>query len=185
MKLLNRCFLMIAFLFAATYANSQEDKSSDFEIYKNLELFELVYKDKGVGQQINKQNEFPYARGNIFFFTPLDCYSFKIKEKTTFYFISFTDLYFSKKDINRNYHDWFKKLSYILSNYNKIAGDIIRSRSSLEKELLVNLIKQIHHEYLAKDDYSDTIIESLMVSILNILVRNIACIWPGSSYSDR
>jgi len=136
-------------------------------------FFELVYIDKGVGQQCINQMEFPYASGNIFLLPPLDCHSFKIKEKTTFYFISFTDLYFSKEALNSNYQDWFKKLSYILSNYNKIAGDIFRSRSSLEKELLVNLIKQIHHEYLAKDDYSDTIIESLMVSILNILVRNI------------
>ena len=44
MKLLSKYFLLIAFLFLATQTNAQEDKSSDFEIYKNLELFELVYK---------------------------------------------------------------------------------------------------------------------------------------------
>ncbi len=136
-------------------------------------FFELVYVDKGEGFQCINYVDFPYSSGNIFLLPPLDCHSFKIKEKTTFYFIRFTDLFFSKEALNGNYSDWFKKLSYVLSNYNKVAGDIIKTQSSLERELLINLIKQIHQEYLAKDDYSITIIESLMVSILNILARNI------------
>tara|TARA_R110001599_G_scaffold63492_4_gene176789 strand:+ start:4370 stop:5233 length:864 start_codon:yes stop_codon:yes gene_type:complete len=136
-------------------------------------FFELVYIDKGEGQQCINYVDFPYSSGNIFLLPPLDCHSFKIEEKTTFYFIRFTDLFLSKEALNGNYNDWFKKLSYVLSNYNKVAGDIIKNRSSLERDLLVNLIKQIHQEYLAKDDYSETIIESLMISVLNILARNI------------
>lgn len=136
-------------------------------------FFELVYIDNGEGQQCINHGEFPYTTGNIFLLPPLDCHSFNIEKKTTFYFIRFTDLYFSKEALRGNYSDWFKKLSYVLSNYSKVAGDIIKTRSCLERELLVNLIKQIHQEYLSKDDYSETIIESLMVSILNILARNI------------
>lgn len=136
-------------------------------------FFELVFIEKGEGLQCINLSKFPYASGNIFLLPPLDCHSFDIKERTTFYFISFTDLFFTKQTLNSSHSDWFKKLSYVLANYNKVSGDIIKSRSSLERDLLINLIKQIHQEYLSKDDYSDTIIESLMVSILNILARNI------------
>lgn len=136
-------------------------------------FFELVYIDKGEGRQCINQSKFPYAAGNIFLLPPLDCHSFNIKKETTFYFIRFTDLYFSKETLNGSYGDWFKKLSYVLSNYNKVAGDIIKTGSCLERELLVNLVKQIHQEYLSKDDYSETVIESLMTSVLNILARNI------------
>ncbi|WP_025762955.1 AraC family transcriptional regulator [Dyadobacter tibetensis] len=136
-------------------------------------FFELVYIDMGSGLQCINQSEFGYSTGNIFLLPPLDCHSFKIQEKTRFYFIRFTDLYFTKEAPTGNYKEWFKKLSYVLSNYNRVAGDIIQHRSSLERELLINLIKQIHQECLSKDGYSESIIESLMVSILNILARNI------------
>ncbi|PWJ60190.1 AraC-like DNA-binding protein [Dyadobacter jejuensis] len=136
-------------------------------------FFELVYIDKGTGHQCINQMQFPYAQGNIFLLPPLDCHSFKIEERTTFYFIRFTDLYFTKEAMHGHYKEWFQKLSYVLSNYNKVAGDIIQTRTSLERELLVHLIKQIHQEYLTKDDYSEPIIESLLMSTLNILARNI------------
>jgi AraC-like DNA-binding protein len=148
-------------------------------------FFELVYIDKGVGEQCINQVGFPYSPGNIFLLPPLDCHSFQIKEKTTFYFIRFTDLYFSKEALNGNYGDWFRKLSFVLSNYNKVAGDIIEAQSSLERELLVSLIKQIHQEYLSKDEYSETIMESLMVSILNILARNIERRYVGGGHSKE
>ena len=44
MKVVGKYFLVIAFLVGFTTSHAQEDKTSDFEIYKNLELFELVYK---------------------------------------------------------------------------------------------------------------------------------------------
>ncbi len=136
-------------------------------------FFELIYIDSGEGIQCINDIEFTYKEGNIFLLPPLDCHSFKIKKKTTFYFIRFTDLYFTKQSLKNDHSEWFKKLAYILSNYNKVAGDVIKTRSCIERTLLVNLIKQIHEEYINKDDYSSVIIESLMISILNILARNI------------
>ncbi len=144
-------------------------------------FFELVYIDKGKGMQCINSMEFQYVAGNIFLLPPLDCHSYKIKEKTTFYFIRFTDVYFTREALNSRYDEWFKKLSYVLSNYNKVTGDIIKNQSRLERELLVNMIKQMHHEYISKDEYSETIIESLMVSILNFLARNIEKGYVGDS----
>ncbi|BDD12618.1 transcription regulator (plasmid) [Fulvitalea axinellae] len=147
-------------------------------------FFELVYIDKGRGEQCINDKTFEYKEGNVFLLPPLDCHSFKIHEKTTFYFIRFTDLYFSKEALRGNYNEWFKKLSYILSNYNKVAGDVIKTRSCLERQLLVSLIKQTYQEYLSKDSYSAVIIESLMVTILNILARNIEKKYIDEGHSE-
>jgi carboxyl-terminal processing protease len=55
MRMLNKYFLLIGMLAGISSAFSQEEKTSDFEIYKNLELFELVYKTVDVNY-VDKSN---------------------------------------------------------------------------------------------------------------------------------
>ncbi|MEM1220961.1 MAG: AraC family transcriptional regulator, partial [Bacteroidota bacterium] len=78
----------------------------------------------------------------------------------------------------KNYHRdgvnrsaWFQEASYILSNYNQLPGDIIKSdldRQHLKS--LIHLIVQENRNYRAS---SAALIQSLMTSVLEILLRNI------------
>lgn len=138
--------------------------------YKN-NFFEIVYVEKGTGKQCINQHEFEYQSGNIFFLPPLDCHSFKIKSTSKFYFIKFTDHYFLQKDNLTDYNSWFDKIAYVTANYNKVPGDIISSER--ERQFIINNIKLIYQEYLAKDSYSNSIISGSIASILNILARSI------------
>jgi len=138
--------------------------------YKN-NFFEIVYVESGNGRQCINQHEFEYHEGNIFFLPPLDCHSFKITSPTKFYFIRFTDHYFLQKDSLTNYNAWFDKIAYVITNYNKVPGDIISSEH--ERQFIINNIKTVHQEYLRADSYSDSIITGAIASILNILARSI------------
>lgn len=134
-------------------------------------FFEIVYVEKGAGKQCINQHEYEYKEGNIFLLPPLDCHSFTILEPSRFYFIRFTDHYFLKNDGLTDYNVWFDKIAYIVANYNKIPGDIISSER--ERQFIISNIKSIYQEYLANDSYSNSIITSSVVSILNILARSI------------
>ncbi|OJJ23121.1 AraC family transcriptional regulator [marine bacterium AO1-C] len=134
-------------------------------------FFELVYVDYGSGYQCINLSEFEYKAGNIFLLPPMDCHSFKIQQPSRFFFIRFTDHYFLNNDQLINYKSWFDQMAYVLTNYNKVPGDIIASER--ERSLITQTIKSIHQEYLLTDTYSDAIITGMMTAILNILARSI------------
>ncbi len=134
-------------------------------------FFEIVYVEKGSGQQCINQHEFDFKEGNIFLLPPLNCHSFKIAKPSRFYFIRFTDHYFLNETGLTDYNMWFDKIAYILANYNKIPGDIISSES--ERQFIINNIKSIYQEYQVADSYSESIIAGTVASILNILARSI------------
>lgn len=134
-------------------------------------FFEIVYVEQGSGYQCINEHEFAYQPGNVFLLPPLDCHSFRIEEKSRFYFIRFTDHYFLNNGEFSDSRDWFDRLSYILANYNKVPGDIIRM--DRERTFIIQTIKSIYQEYVTGDRYSGSIITGAMFSILNILARNI------------
>ena len=135
-------------------------------------FFELVLVNEGEGTQCINYNEYPYAKGSIFLLPPLKCHSFNIEKPSKFVFLKFTDSIF--KNVNRNSTDrneWLKESSYILSNYNQLPGDIIKNdvdRQHLEK--LISIILQESRNY---GQESILLIKSLMMSVLEITVRNI------------
>ena len=134
-------------------------------------FFEIVYVEKGTGQQCINQHHFDYQEGNIFLLPPLDCHSFDIKTPSKFYFIRFTDHYFLSNDGLADYNGWFDRIAYILANYNKVPGDIIASER--ERNFIIQNIKAIHQKYLMSDNYSNAIIMGAVASILNVLARSI------------
>ncbi|WP_010135781.1 AraC family transcriptional regulator [Ochrovirga pacifica] len=135
-------------------------------------FFELVLIKKGAGTQCINYNHYPYQEGSIFLLPPLKCHSFNIESSTTFVFLKFTDTFFknmSKASINRD--EWFKEAAYILSNYNQLPGDIIKSEADRQYiDLLISMILQ-ESTHFGEDSVS--LIKSLMTSILEILIRNI------------
>lgn len=138
-------------------------------------FFEIVYIESGFGVQCINYHESEYGAGNIFLLPPLNCHSFRIYEKTKFYFIKFTDNWFKSHKTTDSY-DWFDKLACILASYNRVPGDIIASER--ERQTLIGAIKSIYSEGIARDKYSSSIQFGSIISILNILARNIELRFP-------
>ncbi|MEM7674140.1 MAG: AraC family ligand binding domain-containing protein, partial [Verrucomicrobiota bacterium] len=134
-------------------------------------FFEIVYVERGSGFQCINEHEFAYSAGNIFLLPPLDCHSFRVKEPSKFYYIRFTDYFFTGADNMAQYGDWFERISYVLANYNRIPGDIISTER--ERNFIIENIKTVHHEYTVSDGYSHAIIMGIVASILNVLARSI------------
>ncbi|MRH99449.1 helix-turn-helix domain-containing protein [Kriegella sp. EG-1] len=135
-------------------------------------FFELVLIRDGSGTQCINYNEYNYEKNSIFLLPPLKCHSFTIAKPTRFVFLKFTDSFFKNVNnlsIDRN--EWFREASYILSNYNQLPGDIIKSE--MDRNYLDNLIGIILQESRSYSNESINLVTSLMTSILEILIRNI------------
>ncbi len=134
-------------------------------------FFEIVYIEHGAGEQCIGGLQFHYQAGNIFLLPPLNCHSFSIAEHSKFIFIRFLDNFFLHRDVGVDYKGWFDSISYILANYNRVPGDIISSES--ERRYIINTINMLVTEHLSHDSYSNSIVSGMMISILNLLARNI------------
>lgn len=134
-------------------------------------FFEIVYIEHGSGMQCIGGVEFNYKAGNIFLLPPLNCHSFTIAESSRFVFIRFLDNFFLNGGAGVDYKGWFDSISYILANYNRVPGDIISSES--ERKYLIGAINALVSEHLSSDGYSNAIVTGVMISILNLLARNI------------
>ncbi|HEX2532226.1 MAG TPA: AraC family transcriptional regulator [Chitinophagaceae bacterium] len=147
-------------------------------------FFELVFIEEGRGSQCINRHRYCYCPGSIFLLPPLDCHSFRIEEPTRFVFIRFTGQFFGKGEAGSiDYSEWFHQLHYILSSYNKIPGEIIRREG--DKTHLQLLIRGILKEHETGDAYSRNILRSNMVSVLNILTRNVEQILIHSVPGER
>ena len=135
-------------------------------------FFELVLIKSGEGTQCINYNEYPYTKESVFLLPPLKCHSFTISKPTKFVFLKFTDAFF--KNINRitiDRNERFKEASYILSNYNQVPGDIIKS--DLDRNHIEHLVNMILQESRNYGETSINLVTSLMTSILEVLIRNI------------
>ncbi len=135
-------------------------------------FFELVLIKEGKGTQCINYNEYNYEQKSLFLLPPLKCHSFKIEEFTKFVFLKFTSDFFNSNSRNHNnQNEWFKEASYILSNYNQLPGDIIHNE--LDRQHIYTLVDLILKENSNYSTGSTILIKSLMVGILEILMRNI------------
>jgi len=135
-------------------------------------FFELVYIKEGTGIQCINYNEYHYKQGSLFLLPPLKCHSFKIDQATKFTFLKFTSNFFQSNTQGIDFQsEQFKEAAYILSNYNQLPGDIIHSE--LDRQHIHTLIDLILKENKNFDLSSISLIKSLMISILEVLLRNI------------
>ncbi|MCP9236028.1 AraC family transcriptional regulator [Lewinella sp. JB7] len=135
-------------------------------------FFELVLINEGKGTQCINYNFHEYGKGSLFLLPPLKCHSFQIRERTSFVFLKFTSNFFSEQGEDaQSPREWFREAAYILSNYNQLPGDIIRS--DLDRQHITTLIGLILRENRNLQSNSPALIKSLMTAILEILLRNI------------
>lgn len=141
-------------------------------------FFELVLIKQGGGTQCINYNFHRYSEGSIFLLPPLQCHSFQIETPSKFVFLKFTDAFFkSSTRVSVDRSEWFSDAAYILSNYNQLPGDIIQS--DIDRQHLNRLIAMILQESRNYGEASISLVSSLMVSVLEILIRNIK---KGSHY---
>ena len=135
-------------------------------------FFELVFIEEGEGYQCINHQHFPYQKDNIFLLPPLDCHSFQVTTPTRFVFLRFTNQVFAQSGGGElDFKSWFKKLAYVLINYNKLPGEIVRAGP--DKQHLLHCLQLIRHEYAKRDPFSPMLIQTALVTILNLLARHI------------
>lgn len=159
--------------------NLFEVETIETELWSNRphmnNFFEIVYIESGRGVQCINYQKAEYGAGNIFLLPPLNCHSFKIAERTKFYFIKFTDNWFKSHKLPEG-DEWFDKIATILASYNRAPGDIISSQT--ERQTIISAIGSIHREGTQSDKYSAAIQFGAILSIINILARNIEQRFP-------
>ncbi|TGE03712.1 AraC family transcriptional regulator [Hymenobacter fodinae] len=146
-------------------------------------FFELVFIEAGTGQQCINYQHIAYKAGNVFLLPPLDCHSFQISTPTRFVFVRFTHQVFARNSpAEADFQAWFQQLSYILINYNQVPGDLIADPQ--DKHHLVQCLHLIRAEHTKGDTFSASLIQSTLVTVLNLLARHVEAALlaaPGSA----
>jgi AraC-like DNA-binding protein len=135
-------------------------------------FFELVLIEAGEGLQCINYQHIAYEAHNVFLLPPLDCHSFQIISPTRFVFLRFTHQVFARNSLaEADFQAWFQQLSYILINYNKVPGDLITDPQ--DKQHLIQCLHLIRAEYAKNDAFSDSLIQSTLVTVLSLLARHV------------
>ena len=135
-------------------------------------FFELVFIEQGEGRQCINHQHFPYQQDAVFLLPPLDCHSFEVTTPTRFVFLRFTNQVFSPgRGGELDFKGWFQKLAYVLLNYNRVPGEVVRAGP--DKQHLLHCLQLIRHEHAKNDPFSPTLIQTALVTILNLLTRHI------------
>lgn len=142
-------------------------------IYKN-NFFKLIYIMEGTGVQYMNKHSFNYRKGNMFLITPADSYSFSINTTTTFFFLSFNDIYIRPKKNKDN--DWVQHMEYILRNASHRPGCILKN--TVDKPLVASLVECIHKEFTDEQIYHSKIIQQFVNTLILVVARNIALKLP-------
>ena len=142
--------------------------------YEPITFFELVFVEKGSGQQLLNGSSIPFKSGAIFLLVPDEHYSIQLSEKSLVHFVKFQKVYFDKttiQDIAFNFKEWFQKLEYIF--YSQARTDYPILKTEKDSSTVRSLLKIIISECDGKASYCDIIVQNSLFSILNIIARNL------------
>ena len=138
-------------------------------------FFEIIQILEGEGEREVNENFFPYKKGDIFLFTPLDCRGFKSTNATRFCSIRFSEVFLTDyKSIatRERIALWLKQLEQIFYEHNRFQPFIIRDNNDCK--LITSLIDNLGDEFGHKQAYFEENIQHLITIILNLLSRNVA-----------
>ncbi|PWV45177.1 AraC family transcriptional regulator [Chitinophaga sp. S165] len=152
---------------------------SDMECWNERPLiyhfFEIVQILDGEGLRITNRNTFPYRKGSIFLFTPLDCRGFDIKTPTRFCAIRFSEVFLGKcktvQDRER-ISSWLKQLEHIFFHHNRFQELLVKQPGDCH--LIASLIDNLVREYAHDRPYKEENLQHFVTLILNILARNVS-----------
>lgn len=135
-------------------------------------FFEIVCILDGEGDQYVNNLRYPYQKGNIFLLPATDCHTYIIRKKTRFLFLKFANRTCMERDHTLvDYTTWCNRLNFIIGNYNRKPGELIRDEN--DKNKVIALLEVLQDEYGRKGTHGHLIMQSTLVAILSIIARNI------------
>lgn len=138
------------------------------------QFFEIVQIMDGEGTRIINENKFPYTKGSIFLFTPLDCRGFESTAHTRYCSIRFSEVFLEQYKTQQEKEkmiQWLKKLEIIFTNHNRFEQVLIKEKRDCE--MIAAFIENILAEYDHKLSYYNENLQHLVILILNIISRNV------------
>lgn len=135
-------------------------------------FFTIVCILEGEGDQYVNNLRYPYKAKSIFLLPSSDCHTYKIRNRTRFMFLKFpTRSCFKRDNALVDYSTWFNRLNFIIGNYGRKPGELIRDEQDRNK--VIDLLMILQDEYRQKQLHGDQIMQSMLVSVLGIITRNI------------
>ncbi|WP_343305486.1 AraC family transcriptional regulator [Chitinophaga niabensis] len=137
-------------------------------------FFEIVQILEGEGTREVNRNRFPYQKGSIFLFTPLDCRGFDISIPTRFCSIRFSEVFlaqFKNAQDRERIAQWLKQLEHIFAHHNRFQELLIKRPGDCK--MISALIGNMVQEYEEKQSYHEENLQHFVTLILNILARNV------------
>lgn len=138
------------------------------------QFFEIVQIIDGEGIRIVNENKFPYSKGSIFLFTPLDCRGFESATDTRYCSIRFSEVFLEQYKTQQEKEkliQWLKQLETIFANHNRFDQVLIKEKRDCD--MIAGLIENMLVEYNNKPSYYDENLQHLVILVLNIISRNI------------
>ena len=138
-------------------------------------FFEIVQILEGEGVREVNQNRYPYSKGSIFLFTPLDCRGFEMSAPTRFCSIRFSEVFLGKcKDLQERGRitQWLRQLEHIFYHHNRFERMLIKQEADCQ--MISTLIGNMVQEYEAQQPYYEENLQHFITLVLNILARNVA-----------
>jgi len=138
-------------------------------------FFEIVQILEGEGIRYVNLNRFPYEKGSIFLFTPLDCRGFKMDKPTRFCSIRFSEVFLAKcknAQERERITQWLRQLEHIFYHHNRFEQVLIKQPA--DYQMISTLINNMVQEYVAKQPYYEENLQHFITLVLNMLARNVA-----------
>ncbi|WP_342331944.1 AraC family transcriptional regulator [Pedobacter sp. FW305-3-2-15-E-R2A2] len=138
------------------------------------QFFEIVQIIDGEGIRIVNDNKFPYSKGSVFLFTPLDCRGFESTTDTRYCSIRFSEVFLEQYKTQQEKEkliQWLKQLETIFSSHNRFDQVLIKEKRDCD--MIAGLIENMLIEYNNKPSYYDENIQHLVILVLNIISRNV------------
>lgn len=159
---------------------------SDMECWNERPLiyhfFEIVQILDGSGMREVNNNRFPYNKGSIFLFTPLDCRGFDIETPTRFCSIRFSEIFLGQCKTAQDRERialWLKQLEHIFYHHNRFQELLVMRPGDCH--MVSTLMNSMVEEYGQKQSYHEENLQHFVTLILNILSRNVSDHVPGMS----
>ncbi len=139
------------------------------------QFFEIVQIMEGQGTREVNNHKYPYHKGSIFLFTPVDCRGFESTTPTRFCSIRFSEVfleqYKSEQEKARITH-WLKQLENIFTHHNRVEQLLIRRDSDCD--MISSLITNMIEEYTHRQSYYTENLQHMVTLVLNIISRNVS-----------
>lgn len=151
-----------------------ETYSSDFIECKpeSNSFFEMVFVENGKGFRTVDDLKIPFKKDQLFIHLPNKKTFIKLEQASIIHFIKFQKTFFAQKTENGfSVSEWFTKVDFVL-NSNQLKQETILDNSE-ETEKIKSLVNILISEYNNDHFCDDNNIKSLMVLLLNFVVRNI------------